>query len=110
MWNTIGAFFSFLGNLVGFASKRQDLKNAPDVRANVIAGFSNPYVSGFYIVAMILLCLHLYHGIWSMFQSLGINHPRYTPALQKLSAIASILICLGNISIPISVLLGLVSN
>jgi len=84
-------------------------ENAPDVRANVIAGFSNPYVSGFYIVAMILLCLHLYHGLWSMFQSLGISHPRYTPAVQKLAAVAAILICLGNISIPISVLLGLVS-
>jgi len=78
----------------------------PNVRANVIAGFSNPLVAGFYIVAMVLLCVHLFHGLWSMFQSLGINHPRYTPLLKKFAAIAAIAICIGNISIPISVLLG----
>lgn len=81
----------------------------PDVRANVIAGFSNPAVSGFYILAMVLLCMHLYHGLWSMFQSLGISHPRYTPLLKKAAAVVATLICLGNISIPISVLLGLVN-
>ena len=57
--------------------------NTPDVRYNVIAGFQNPAVSGFYILAMILLCMHLYHGLWSMFQSLGFSHPRYTPRLKK---------------------------
>jgi succinate dehydrogenase / fumarate reductase cytochrome b subunit len=80
----------------------------PNVRANVIAGFSSPLVSGFYIIAIVLLCMHLYHGLWSMFQSLGINHPRYTPVFKKFAAIAAIAICIGNISIPISVLLGLV--
>ena len=44
-------------------------------RANVIAGFQNYWVSAFYIMAMVLLCMHLYHGLWSMFQSLGISHP-----------------------------------
>ena len=54
----------------------QDLaENLPDVRYNVILGFQNYAVSGFYIFAMILLCMHLYHGIWSMCQSLGISHP-----------------------------------
>jgi succinate dehydrogenase / fumarate reductase cytochrome b subunit len=85
-------------------------ENAPDVRANLVAGFSNPYVSGFYIVAMILLCMHLYHGLWSMLQSLGISPPGYTPALKRGAAIIAVLIAIGNISIPISVLLGLVSN
>jgi hypothetical protein len=55
----------------------------PDVRYNVISGFQNYAVSGFYIFAMILLCMHLYHGMWSMFQSLGISHPRYTGKLKK---------------------------
>jgi succinate dehydrogenase / fumarate reductase cytochrome b subunit len=75
------------------------------VRANVIEGFSNPLISGFYILAIVLLCTHLYHGLWSMFQSLGISHPRYTPWLKKFAALAATLICVGNISIPISVLL-----
>jgi len=81
----------------------------PDVRYNVISGFQNYAVSGFYIFAMILLCLHLYHGIWSMCQSLGISHPRYTRKLKKLSAILAILIAVGNCSIPIAVMTGLLT-
>jgi succinate dehydrogenase / fumarate reductase cytochrome b subunit len=80
----------------------------PNVYANVVHGFQNIGVSVFYIVAMILLCMHLYHGIWSMFQSLGLFHPRYTPAIKKGAALIAILIAAGNISIPVAVLTGLV--
>jgi succinate dehydrogenase / fumarate reductase cytochrome b subunit len=83
--------------------------NQPDVRFNVITGFSNPWIAGFYIVAMILLCLHLYHGLWSMFQSLGFSHPRYTPLLKKASAVLAIVVAVGNCSIPIAVLTGLLT-
>jgi len=82
----------------------------PDVRYNVIAGFQNYAVSGFYIFAMILLCMHLYHGVWSMCQSLGISHPRYTRKLKRASAILAILIAIGNCSIPIAVMTGLLTN
>jgi succinate dehydrogenase / fumarate reductase cytochrome b subunit len=81
--------------------------NQPDVRANVISGFQNPAVSVFYIVAMLLLCMHLYHGLWSMLQSLGLSPPRYTPKLKKTAATAAILIAAGNISIPLAVITGL---
>ena len=81
----------------------------PDVRYNVITGFQNYAVSGFYIFAMILLCMHLYHGLWSMFQSLGLSHPRYDRKLKKFSAILSILIAIGNCSIPIAVMAGLLT-
>ena len=79
-----------------------------DVYANVIASFQLVPVSAFYIVAMLLLCMHLYHGLWSMFQSLGFSHPRYTPVLKRSAAVVAILIAAGNISIPVSVLAGLV--
>ena len=82
----------------------------PDVRYNVISGFQNYAVSGFYIFAMILLCMHLYHGMWSMCQSLGISHPRYTRKLKWASAILAILIAIGNCSIPIAVMTGLLTN
>ena len=88
---------------------REIAANQPDVRYNVITGFQNYAVSGFYIFAMILLCMHLYHGVWSMFQSLGISHPRYTPKLKKLAAILAILIAIGNCSIPIAVMTGLLT-
>lgn len=78
-----------------------------DVYRNVITGFQQIPVSVFYIVAMCLLCVHLYHGIWSMFQSLGIHHPTLTPWVKRVSAVWATLIAVGNISIPLSVLTGL---
>jgi succinate dehydrogenase / fumarate reductase cytochrome b subunit len=80
-----------------------------DVYHNVIASFSVPVVSAFYIIAMILLCMHLYHGVWSMFQTLGFHHPRHTVILKRAAKVVAILIAVGNISIPVAVLTGLVS-
>jgi succinate dehydrogenase / fumarate reductase cytochrome b subunit len=105
----VGAFivFHILHLTVGSVLPiREIAPNEPDVRYNVIAGFQNPLVAGFYILAMILLCMHLYHGLWSMFQSMGFSHPRYTPLLKKGAALVAILIAIGNISIPIAVLTG----
>lgn len=77
-----------------------------NVYGNVVASFQVIPVAGFYIFAMILLCMHLYHGLWSMFQSLGFGHPRYTPMLRRAAATVAILIAAGNISIPVAVLAG----
>jgi succinate dehydrogenase / fumarate reductase cytochrome b subunit len=79
-----------------------------DVYHNVVAGFQVWWVSVWYIIAVSLLGLHLRHGIWSMFQSIGYNHPRHTPLLKKAAFVIALLITLGYISIPISVLLGFV--
>ena len=78
------------------------------VQANVVAGFSLWYVSLFYIIAMAMLCLHLYHGVWSLFQSLGFSHPAYTPKIKLAAKAFAALIAAGNISIPLAVLTGLV--
>ena len=79
-----------------------------DVYHNVVAGFQVWWVSIWYIFAVSLLGLHLRHGIWSMFQSLGFNHPRHTPILKSAAIVIAVVIVLGYISIPISVLLGIV--
>lgn len=79
-----------------------------NVYNNVITGFQVWPVSLFYIIAMIMLCYHLYHGLWSMFQSLGISHPVYTPWIKLGAKIVAILIAVGNISIPIAALAGLI--
>jgi succinate dehydrogenase / fumarate reductase cytochrome b subunit len=96
-----------VGAIPGLPAAPERFENAPEVRANVIQGFQNVGVSAFYILAMALLCMHLYHGIWSMFQSVGFSHPRYTPAIKRGAAIIAILIAAGNISIPVAVLTGL---
>ena len=77
-----------------------------DVFYNVVAGFRVWCVSAWYIFSMVLLGFHLRHGIWSMFQSLGMNHPRHTPVLQQAALWLAILITAGYISIPVSVLAG----
>ncbi|MCL4784231.1 MAG: succinate dehydrogenase cytochrome b subunit [Bryobacterales bacterium] len=75
---------------------------------NVVAGFQVVPVSLFYIFAMVLLCLHLYHGVWSMFQTLGIAHPRYTPLLRNLAVAIAFAVLAGFSSVPLAVMLGFV--
>jgi succinate dehydrogenase / fumarate reductase cytochrome b subunit len=79
-----------------------------DVYRNVVTGFSNPAVSLFYMVANVLLAMHLYHGVWSMFQTLGVNHPRYTPILRNFAKLFGFIIGAGNVSMPLAVLAGIV--
>jgi succinate dehydrogenase / fumarate reductase cytochrome b subunit len=76
---------------------------------NVVAGFQVPIVSIAYIIAMVMLGFHLYHGLWSMFQTLGVSHPRYTPMLKSAAAIVTALLIAGFVSVPIAVMTGIVS-
>ena len=78
------------------------------VYRNVVNGFSVWYVSAFYIAAMLLLGLHLYHGVWSMFQTLGLNNARAESLYRTLATVSSLAVVLGNISVPVAVLTGLV--
>lgn len=82
--------------------------DAHNVYNNVVLGFAVWPVSLFYIIAMTMLCYHLYHGMWSMFQSLGLSHPVYTPWLRTLAKVFAILIAIGYISIPVAVLAGVI--
>jgi len=77
---------------------------------NLVYSFQRVPVSIFYIIAMVLLGAHLYHGIWSIFQTLGFSHPRYTPMIKRAAAVVAILITAGFISIPIAVLTGVVGE
>jgi len=77
-----------------------------DVYSNVITGFHVWYVSVFYILGMISLGYHLYHGIWSVFQTLGLNHPKFNCYRRVFAIVSASLISLGYISIPVAVLMG----
>ncbi len=79
-----------------------------DVYHNVVAGFSQWPVSAFYIVAMLALGLHMYHGVWSMLQSLGLSHPRWNGLRRAFAIGSTVIVVAGNISIPVAVLTGLV--
>lgn len=79
-----------------------------DVYGNVMIGFSVPAVSAFYVVAMFALGLHLHHGIWSFFQTMGWNHPHLNPARRRLATLVALAVGLGFASIPLAVAFGLV--
>lgn len=81
---------------------------AGKVFQNVVRGFSNPLVSGFYILANLALGLHLYHGLWSLFQSLGLNGKRFNDLRKKAAVAFALLISIANISFPVAVLTGVV--
>jgi succinate dehydrogenase / fumarate reductase cytochrome b subunit len=79
-----------------------------DVYSMVILGYQNTLISLVYIAAMVLLGFHLYHAIASMFQTLGVNHKKYTPIINGLGIVLSIIIVVGFISIPLGVMAGLI--
>jgi succinate dehydrogenase / fumarate reductase, cytochrome b subunit len=89
-------------NFIGF----EDPQKRHDIFKMMVVGFSNVWVSAFYILGIALLCLHLSHGMSSMFQSVGWKNKVYGPCLDRCSRILAWLIFLGYVSIPISVLLG----
>lgn len=81
-----------------------------DVYHNVVAGFQVWWVSAFYIVAQVALGFHLYHGLWSMFQSLGWWEPEDGKDWRRTFAtVFAWVIAVGNISFPLAVLAGVVS-
>lgn len=80
-----------------------------DVYHNVVASFSVWWVSAFYVVAQVALGFHLYHGLWSLFQSLGWSHPRFNRWRRGFATAFAWIITLGNVSFPLAVLSGLIS-
>ncbi len=81
-----------------------------NVYAMVIRGFREPSIALSYVVAMILLGFHLYHGIGSMFQSLGWNYPKYEGLYQGLGKAIAAFLVLGNIAMPLCVLFGVIGE
>ncbi len=75
---------------------------------NVVSGFLIWWVSAIYIVANIALGLHLHHGLWSMFNSLGLNHPKFNRGKRLFATAFALVIIIANVSFPIAVLVGLV--
>ena len=99
--------FTFGVTNPGFMDLR-DALGRHDVYTMVIQGFRDPYVSVFYIVSMGLLCLHLSQGVSSLFQSLGIRRKSTAGAFNRFARASAIVIFIGNCSIPIAVLAGMV--
>jgi succinate dehydrogenase / fumarate reductase cytochrome b subunit len=87
-----------------------DAKGRHDVYTMMIKGFENLWASGFYIVAVGLLAMHLNHGIGSLFQTLGLNSAKVRPLWEKGGVAFSWLIFLGYASIPVAVITKLLPH
>ena len=79
-----------------------------DVYRMVGNAFRRAPVAAVYVVAMLFLGLHVSHGVASVFQSLGMTHPRYSKTWHRLGPVFAAIVVVGFVSIPLSVLLGLI--
>lgn len=75
---------------------------------NIVTSLSRPAVAAIYVVGNTLLAVHIYHGLWSAFQTLGISNPRYNSLRRGFATVVALVILVGNLSFPIAVLSGAV--
>jgi len=78
-----------------------------DPYRNVVIGFSNPVIVLFYLLALASLGLHLFHGVWSMFQTLGLNNRRFDGFFRGLAVFAALVVPIGFATVPLAVLFGI---
>jgi succinate dehydrogenase / fumarate reductase cytochrome b subunit len=79
-----------------------------NVYGNIIAAFRNPVVTGAYVVAMLFLLLHLFHGAWSSVRTLGLIRPSVHPLERRISTVIAVVVWLGFTAVPVAVLLGVI--
>ena len=96
---TLGAFDPSYAKLI-------DAQGRHDVYRMVILGFSNPAVSISYLVAMVLLGMHLHHGASSVFQTLGLTGKKHRKWISCVGPLLAAVVIVGNSSIPLSVMAG----
>ncbi len=92
---------------LGVQPAAPDVWEHGEVYANFVASFQRPLVTAFYVLAVTLLGVHLFHGAWSMFQSVGINHPRFNAARRVFAIAVSALITVGFAIPPLFIAFGL---
>ena len=79
-----------------------------DVYGNVISAFHMPWVVAFYVVAMLFLMLHLFHGAWSSVRTLGLATPSHHPLHRRVATAIALIVWLGFTAVPVAVFLGVI--
>lgn len=87
---------------------RVDAEGTVDVYANIVTAFRNPWWTLFYVVAMIALGLHLFHGFWSSLRTLGASKPSRHPLRRPVAIAIAVIVWAGFTIVPVAVFLGLV--
>ena len=76
---------------------------------NVVIGFQSPWVVGFYVITLVMVTFHVYHGLWSAFQTVGANHPKYNPFRRPLALVLALLLLFGFLTVPVGVMAGVLT-
>jgi succinate dehydrogenase / fumarate reductase, cytochrome b subunit len=92
----------------GHADGMVDLHGDRDLYGNIVASFHVWWVAAFYIVAMIALGLHLYHGAWSSIRTLGYAKPSRHPLHRTIALVVAVAIWLGFTLVPAGVIAGVI--
>ncbi len=95
----------------GYEAMTHTLKSGvvvPDAHGRMLAAFGNPLLTGIYVGAMLLLGLHLAHGIQSSIQTLGLNNTTWRPLVQKAGVAVSAIVVLGFVAVPLAIAAGVI--
>jgi len=108
-WHLLDLTFGVVNSHVGTMIKHKgDTEEVKSVYASVVHSFDRTPVALFYVVANILLGIHLFHGAWSIFQSFGWNNPRFNKWRRAFATGFATVIVVGNVSFPVAVMAGIV--
>ena len=80
-----------------------------DIYDNVVHSFNRWPVTIIYLVAMLALAMHLYHGTWSTFQTLGVNRARWDRTIRRLALAIGFIVGIGFAAVPVGVVAGVIS-
>jgi len=80
-------------------------KSTTPIYQQMAAAFANPVWVLIYVVAMVIVAVHVSHGFWSMFQTFGINHPRHMPLIMRLGLVVTLVFGIGFGILPIYLLI-----
>ncbi len=98
--------FGGIGNIQPLPEVTIGTKTVHNQYSDMIATFQSPLLLVVYLLGVISLCWHLVHGFQSSFQTLGLNHKKYTPFIKNFGVVFSVLICLVFAAMPISIYAG----
>ncbi len=87
---------------------RSDGAGRYDIYGNMVASFRIPWVTGVYLLAMVALAFHMWHGVWSFGRSLGVARPSGHPLRRRVAPVLAIALWLGFSLVPIAVLTGVI--
>jgi succinate dehydrogenase cytochrome b subunit len=96
-------------HLLDLTARILNPKGTPgDPYDNVVADFSNPFVTAFYVVSLLVIGLHVRHGAWSALQTLGYGNARRQQALRVFAALFAAVLTAGFLAVPLGVVTGVV--